>query len=217
MKKILALILSAMFMVSLVACGNGGDSIGGTESSSMTKEEMLEQAEVAEEFEMNNALFENVVNAKQTYCGKVLKVTAPVYMIEEDYIFVGQSGSSLIVYLPEEDIVNLQPLQWITVVGLTNDDIQTETQTVAGTEREYQYFVMEQAYFVTDRYDYTGTPTSENDSYTDAWNVEFPGQSVQKVVYFDESIDVSQYVGEEITFTAQCIDGKYYNAMITQQ
>ena len=230
MKKILQLILAATLMLSLAACGGKGTTSNG--SNTMSKEEMLEVAEVAEEVEMYNALFENIVNAKQTYCGKILEVKAPVLTIEEDYIEVGQTGA-LIVYLPEEDIINLKPLQWITVVGRTKDDIQTETQVMGGTEWERQYFVMEQAYLVTDRYEYTGTPKSENDSYTGAWNVEFSDQMPKevydaaedrfvmaqhytKVVYFDESIDVSQYIGEEITFTAQCIDGKYYNAMIVQ-
>ena len=240
MKKLLAFMLSVALMVSLAVCGGGGDTtIDGSEgtasggSSSMTKEEMLEAAEIAEEVEMNNALVENIVNAKQTYCGKILEVKAPVLTIEEDYIEVGQTVGALIVYLPEEDIIHLKPLQWITVVGRTKDDIQTETQVMGGTEWERQYFVMEQAYLVTDRYEYTGTPKSENDSYTGAWNVEFSDQMPKevydaaedrfvmaqhytKVVYFDESIDVSQYIGEEITFTAQCIDGKYYNAMIVQ-
>ena len=220
MKKLLAFMLSVALMVSLAVCGGGGDTtIDGSEgtasggSSSMTKEEMLEAAEIAEEVEMYNALVENIVNAKQTYCGKILEVKAPVLTIEEDYIEVGQTGA-LIVYLPEEDIINLKPLQWITVVGRTKDDIQTETQVMGGTEWERQYFVMEQAYLVTDRYECTGTPKSENDSYTGAWNVEFPDQIMQRVVYFDDGIDVSQYVGEEITFTAKVIDGIFYDAMI---
>lgn len=212
MKKILQLILAATLMLSLAACGGKGTTSNG--SNTMSKEEMLEVAEVAEEVEMYNALFENIVNAKQTYCGKILEVKAPVLTIEEDYIEVGQTVGALIVYLPEEDIINLKPLQWITVVGRTKDDIQTETQVMGGTEWERQYFVMEQAYLVTDRYEYTGTPKSENDSYTGAWNVEFPDQIMQRVVYFDDGIDVSQYVGEEITFTAKVIDGIFYDAMI---
>ena len=221
MKKILKFMILTAVIISLTACKKEIGTEENTETSiktvGMTKEEMLEVAEVAEEVEMNNALVENIVSAKQTYCDKVLEVTAPVYMIEEDYILVGQNGSSLIVYLPEEDIVNLQLKQWITLVGLTNDDIQTETRKVGPMEFEYQCFVMEHAYFVTDRYEYMGTPESENDSFAGAWNVAFPGQSLRKVVYFDEGVDVSKYVGEEITFTAQYIDGKYYNAAIEQK
>ena len=208
MKKRLALMLSAAFLVSLAACGGG--------SGSMTREEMLEVAEVADEVEIGTALFGNIANAKQAYCGKVLEVTSLVSAIDEDSVSLGQAGTFLTAYLPEEDIAKLQPQQTITVVGITNDDIQTETQVMGGTEWERQYLVMEEAYLVTDRYEFTGTLKSENKSYTGAWNVEFPGQAVQKVVYFDDGVDVSQFVGKEITFTAQVIDFMYYHAVISQ-
>ena len=209
MKTRLALMLSAAFRVARAACGGG--------SGSMTREEMLEVAEVADEVEIGTALFENIANAKQAYCGKVLEVTSLVSAIDEDSVSLGQAGTFLTAYLPEEDIAKLQPQQTITVVGITNDDIQTETQVMGGTEWERQYLVMEEAYLVTDRYEFTGTLKSENKSYTGAWNVEFPGQAVQKVVYFDDGVDVSQFVGKEITFTAQVIDFMYYHAVITQQ
>ena len=219
MKKGISLLLAGVLALSLAACGGNttsaetGGSSGG-ESNSMTKEEMLEAAVVADEVEIGNAIYENAVNAKQTYCGKTLEVSSIISAIDEDSISLGQVGTFLTVYLPEEDIANLQLQQSVTVVGITNDDLQTETQVMGGTEWERQYLVMEQAYLVTDRYEFTGTVKSENDSYTGAWNVEFPGQSVEKVVYFDDGIDVSQYIGEEITFTAQVIDFKYYNAII---
>ena len=219
MKKGISLLLAGVLALSLAACGGNttsaetGGSSGG-ESNSMTKEEMLEAAVVADEVEIGNAIYENVVNAKQTYCGKTLEVSSIISAIDEDSISLGQVGTFLTVYLPEEDIANLQLQQSVTVVGITNDDLQTETQVMGGTEWERQYLVMEQAYLVTDRYEFTGTVKSENDSYTGAWNVEFPGQSVEKVVYFDDGIDVSQYIGEEITFTAQVIDFQYYNAII---
>lgn len=221
MKRLIALLLAVALSLSLAACGGGGDTTSdgsgdttGDESSSMSKEEMLEVATIADEIEMGNALVENIPNAKKTYCGKVLEVTSIISSINEDSVSLGQVGSFLTVYLPEENIANLQVQQSITVVGMTNDDIQTDTQVVNGTEFEQQHFVMEQAYLVTDRYEFTGTVKSENDSYIGAWNVEFPGQSVQKVVYFDDGINVSQYIEEEITFTAKVIDFKYYNAII---
>lgn len=221
MKRLIALLLAVALSLSLAACGGGGDTTSdgsgdttGDESSSMSKEEMLEVATIADEIEIGNALVENIANAKKTYCGKVLEVASIISSINEDSVSLGQVGSFLTVYLPEEDIANLQVQQSITVVGMTNDDIQTYTRVVNGTEFEQQHFVMEQAYLVTDRYEFTGTVKSKNDSYIGAWNVEFPGQSVQKVVYFDDGINVSQYIEEEITFTAKVIDFKYYNAII---
>ena len=170
MKRLIALLLAAVLALSLAACGGGGDTTSdesgdttGGESNSMTKEEMLEVAVVADEVEIGNAIYENIVNAKQAYCGKVLEVSSIISAIDEDSISLGQVGSFLTVYLPEEDIANLQLQQSITVVGITNDDIQTDIQVINGTEFEQQCLVMEQAYLVTDRYEFTGTVKSEND------------------------------------------------------
>ena len=81
MKRLIALLLAAGLVLSLAACGGGGDTTSdesgdttGGESNSMTKEEMLEVAVVADEVEIGNAIYENIVNAKQAYCGKVLEV-----------------------------------------------------------------------------------------------------------------------------------------------
>ena len=114
MKRLIALLLAAVLALSLAACGGGdttsdesGDTTGG-ESNSMTKEEMLEVAVVADEVEIGNAIYENIVNAKQAYCGKVLEVSSIISAIDEDSISLGQVGSFLTVYLSEEDIANLQ-------------------------------------------------------------------------------------------------------------
>ena len=236
MKKLLALILAAALALSLVACGGGsgagdtntpstpsggnGDTTstdtpsGGGEDStpSMTKEEMLEVAEVADLYDIHSACFENVLSAKQTYCGKVLEVKAQVNEIKSDSIIFTTGQTGITVLLSEEDIVNLKRGQWITIVGMTNDDIIEETNMGL----PYSSFTMEQAYLVADRYEYTGTPKSKNSDFNGAWNVEFQNNRVQQLVYFDESIDVTQYVGKEITFSAKNIDGKYYDIIIIE-
>lgn len=204
MKKILLLILTAALMLSLAACGG--------KSSSMTKEEMLEVAEVVSVDEVSDAVNSNIVNAKQAYCGKVLEVQSTAFEIEEDRIDIGH----FIVYLPEEDIAKIQKNQRITVVGKTNDDIQTETSMALGGEVELKNFVMEEAYLVTDRYEFTGTIWGWNSDFS-AWDVKFPNNSILQLVYFEDGTDVEQYVGTEITFSAQVIDGDYHNAVITQQ
>jgi len=189
-------------MLSLVACGGEGGS--------MTKEEMLEVAEVVDVVEVSDAVNSNIVSAKQTYCGKVLEVQSSAFEIEEDRIDIGH----FIVYLPEEDIAKIQKNQRITVVGKTNDDIQTETSIALGGEIELKNFVMEEAYLVTDRYEFTGTIWGRNTSYNGAWDVKFPNNSILQLVYFEDGTDVEQYTGTEITFSAQVIDGDYYNAVI---
>ena len=83
MEKLLALMLAVALALSLAACGGGaGDnstpSTGGGDTTStdtpgggsnntpektiMTKEEMLEEAEVADLYDMHNACFENVLD-----------------------------------------------------------------------------------------------------------------------------------------------------------
>ena len=95
---------------------------------------------------------------------------------------------------------------------MTNDDMIEETRMGL----PYSSFTMEQAYLISDRYEYTGTPKSQNRDFDGAWNVEFPDSRVQQLVYFDESIDVTQYVGTEINFSAKNIDGKYYDIVMIE-
>lgn len=236
MKKLLALILAAALALSLVACGGGsgagdnsspsggnGDTTstdtpsGGGEDStpSMTKEEMLQIAEDGDVSELNSLIAENIVSAKQAYCGKTLIMEHTVDEIKEDCIIFNHGMGSVIIHLPEEDIISLKTKQYITIVGITNDEFITTKESRYGPMAfDYTDCVMEQAYLVADRYEYTGTPKSKNSDFNGAWNVEFQNHSVQQLVYFDESIDVTQYVGKEITFSAKVIDGKYYDIII---
>ena len=45
-----------------------------------------------------------------------------IYGIKEDCITFNHGKGSIIVYLPAEDIVNLKTDQWVTIIGLTNDE-----------------------------------------------------------------------------------------------
>ena len=73
-------------------------------------------------------------------------------------------------------------------------------------------------------YEYTGIPKNENDSFPGAWNVEFPNAANRqylRLVYFDDTIDVSKYEGEEIKFSAKAFRSSsslfdYYDAIIIE-
>ncbi len=237
MKKLLALILAAALALSLVACG--GDSGAGdtntpsggngdttsTDTPSMTKEEILETAEDGDIYELNHLISENILNAKQSYCGKNLILKSTVDEIKEDCIVFNHGMGSVIVYLPSEDIVNLKTNQTITIVGITNEEFVTTNESRdGGPAFDYTDCVMEQAYLVTDRYEYTGIPKNENDSFPGAWNVEFPNAANRqylRLVYFDDTIDVSKYEGEEIKFSAKAFRSSsslfdYYDAIIIE-
>lgn len=64
MKKLTALLLAAAMALALAACG-GGDA-------PMTKDEMLEQAVALDNIKFNNDFFNNIVNAKEQYSGKIM-------------------------------------------------------------------------------------------------------------------------------------------------
>ena len=113
----------------------------------------------------------------------------------------------------------------IKVVMLTNEEFVTTNESRdGGPAFDYTDCVMEQAYLVTDRYEYTGIPKNENDSFPGAWNVEFPNAANRqylRLVYFDDTIDVSKYEGEEIKFSAKAFRSSsslfdYYDAIIIE-
>lgn len=247
MKRILALILAAALAFSLAACGGdsgaentetpstgNGDttqsetpSDGGEDSapeeSAMTKEEMLAVAEETELGELSMLIADNVLKAKQTYCGKVLTFRRDISRIEEDRVVFNYGNGALVAFLSEEDILKLESGQVVTIVGLTDEEFETRTERMPdGSNYDNKDCVMEQAYLVQDTYEYVGIPKSRNDSFPGAWNVEFPNAANSeylRLVYFDSSVDVAQYVGKQITFSAKAVSTSlsnydYYDAVI---
>ena len=231
MKKLLALLLVAALALSLVACG--GDSGAGdtntpkdtpstgnedtasadTPSGGMTKEEMLEQATEYTAGEIAGDTGSNIAKAKQTYCEKTLSIYGRVSEISTDHIRISGGSADFEVYLPVEDIVNLESRQYVTIVGNTGAEIREEAIAPGIPQNVYIYEVSP-AYLVTDRYERTGIPKSKNDSFPGAWNVEFPDSNnpeLLRLVYFDDSIDVSQYEGKEITFSAKIFPDSNWN------
>lgn len=212
MKRTLTLFLALLMALALVGCGGGENS-----TSSMTKEEMLEQATECSETTISNDTVENIARAKQAYCGKTLLIKGQITEIGTNHITMGGGNTNIEVYLQVEDIVNLEYKQYITIVGNMGEEI-TEGTFSPGIPQVLYTYEVNPAYLVTDKYEYTGTPESKNDSFPGAWNVEFSNVSnpqYRRLVYFDSSVDVSQYAGEEITFSAKSVDGKYYDAVIT--
>ena len=110
MKKLLAALLSLIFVFSLSACGQ-------------SREKMLNNAielnwkEVSEEYLANEA------RATNDYDGKIVKWTATVYDIDTKSVemasetYNGLPSNSITVYLSKEEIINLDKYKVITVVG----------------------------------------------------------------------------------------------------
>ena len=118
MKKLLALILSFVLLLSLCACGGGTTSQETTQTpevstdtssentteetttDEITLEEMLAEAEVLDHNALSKAIYNNIVNAKSIYQGKYFIVTGPVWEITEEYIVL---SGNFRVYLPIEE------------------------------------------------------------------------------------------------------------------
>lgn len=216
MKRTLALLLTLVMCLALCACGRENSA------PEMTKEKMLEQATECTAAEIAGETANNVARATQTYCGKTLSIRGLIGEICADHIQIeSNSIVRLKVYLPVEDIANLESGQLVTIVGNTGAEI-TEEPLWPGIPQNIYVYEVNPAHFVTDRYEYTGAPIDENDSFPGAWNVEFSNVAnpqYRRLVYFDSSIDVSQYEGKEITFSAKNVggfEGHYYDAVIVE-
>ena len=170
MKKLLALILAAALALSLVACGGGGGtgdnntpSTGNgdttstdTPSGGMTKEQMLENAEVTTLEELYGTISANKVKAEEELVGKIYRIDGYVGEIESDHIVLSFVGNTITVYLPKDDIINLVKNQQISVVGelgkVGYEDNSSWYVSFGGCE-------LTNAYIANDTYEVTGELT----------------------------------------------------------
>lgn len=233
MKKTISLLLALVMCLSLCACGGGNDTPETTEAPTETnaleeavptKEELLAQALAVDYTTINNDSFENLAKAKSLYCNATLKLDGTVYEIKEDHVRIGNGLSwGVSVYLPTEELVDLEKWQRIVVVGKTTDEI-IEEQSYAGTLSLYQ---MPDAYLVDDYFEYQVTLKGKNESYDGAWNILLGDSNYANLVYFADGVDLSSFntssngnPGEAITILAKSkfenySSWVYYDATIT--
>lgn len=158
MKRITTILLAAALVLSMAACG------GVTaKSGEMTKEEMLAVAEELSLSDMREDVDSNKAKAS-LYTGNVYSVSAYVAEIETNYVVLGYDGSHITnirVYLPTDDLISLEEGIKITVVGEMGE-YNVEEKQVAQHTLPYPYFNMENAFFVSDTYEITGTISELN-------------------------------------------------------
>ena len=193
MKKAVSLILALMLLLSLCACG----AEGGSDTSQMSKEDMLSSAESVAMKDFTDAVDNNIVSAKQLYCGKVLEVTGIIGEIKEDHIalvYKSYSRKIIDVYLSTEELATLQPRQKIVVVGLTEDTVETVSTTVRGYDTEELHFPMKQAYLVQDTFEVDGRFAGQNTSYLPeiVFDFRIGNEPRWDHLYFSEEVDTSQ-------------------------
>ena len=208
MKKAVSLILALMLLLTLCACGEEGSS--GTPQ--MSKEDMLSSSESVDMKDFTDAVDNNIVSAKQLYCGKTLEVTGVVGEIKEDHIALvyesTYSGKIIDVYLSTEELASLQLFQKIVVVGLTEDTVETVSTTVRGYDTEELHFPMKQAYLVQDTFEVDGTLRTQDASYLPeiVFNFQIGDESKLQNVYFSEEVDTSQIEwGTDMTIRGKLI------------
>lgn len=189
---------------------------------SMSKEEMLAQAEEVNASVINNESFENFARAKQTYCNKILKLKGMVQSIAEDHIELGYNSTYVIdVYLPMDEILTLEVGQQIAVVGETTDEVINSSENIAEYAFEYVHYQMPTAYLVQDRFEITGILKGVNTSFAPAFNIQIGDSNVLKLIHFADSVDTSSLqFGQEIKFEAKCVSDsmgwEYYEAEIIE-
>lgn len=210
MKKILAILLAAMIMLSFVACsGNGGGQTANvtpepteaptaepTEEPVKSKEELMSSSTEILFDELAKLTYDNIAQAKMKYCDKDVIITGYILEINEDHVIMnsGSRSSSTIkieAYIPLEDILNLERGQRLTVVGHLDEEIVDKASGDPLIPITYKHYVMTTAYFVNDIYEITGKLFGFNSSYG-AFNFAVPPtNNYCDLIYFADGVNVS--------------------------
>ena len=156
MKKSITILLAAVLMLSMSACG-GGNNIntptGGNDTptttpeiTAMTKEEMLEQAQEINPVDVYNAYQENKARAEAMYLNNVYKISGKVGSIDSDFLTI----ANFQVYLSGDVLIALLPSDNITVVGeISNMNKKGGEILIHGLGTvTTDVFEMENAYFI---------------------------------------------------------------------
>lgn len=115
MKKAISLFLLVFLIAGLCAC-----------EKSTSKEEMLANAIELNWSDVHDEFLDNEARAKKNYDGKVVKWTAKIYDISDKSVtmanetYNGLPLNGITVYLSNEDIIELDKYERITVVGKLN-------------------------------------------------------------------------------------------------
>lgn len=171
MKKVFAIVLLLTMVLSLVACGNastpssGGESAAASDETAApteaakTKESLLLDAVPLMKDEVER-IFDNAAYAASLK-GNSYTFEGKVYAIELDYIDVAleyikdESGKlfafdywnlSAHVYLPTEEIINIENNQKVSIVGTITDVERKTTPYPGGGTIEGTVIIMKEAF-----------------------------------------------------------------------
>ena len=136
MKKVLALILALVLVLSLVACGGSGKS----------KEEMLADAQTLAVNSFFDEIIDNTARAQNNYENGTYLIWGHIDDIKSNYCVMSTYSSlcSFKVYLPKDELLELNRDDVIEVVGR----ITKISKSILSIS-----IVVKDAYFVTDEYE----------------------------------------------------------------
>lgn len=131
MKKLVLLVLSLAMVVSLCACGGSGETPNNdettpsveenTEAQKQTMDELLSTAIEIDGYTFFQEYNDNKVKHSSDYNEKSCLVEGNIYEIEADHIVVTDSNLKVNIYLPTEEIVELQKGQYVEIVGIVEN------------------------------------------------------------------------------------------------
>jgi len=176
MKKTISLLLALMMCLSLCACGGGNDT-PATEAPLATEapSEVVENSKIPKEdllsvaVPMTQAIVEQITakgtgkDFAKTLISNTYTFTGKVYAEETDYVGIGirvpnadgellgydyQSTLSFYVYLPAEELANVDYDDTITIVGKITDVFREERKDAMYTDMTFPVtvIVMGEAY-----------------------------------------------------------------------
>lgn len=221
MKKVLALILALVLVLSLVACGGSGEKKEDTSANEETTVSKLDANNAIAETPKHiyDDAMENQAKVKQnTYI-----VNCTVDAIKETYF----ECRNLQIYLSSDELAKLNKDDEVAIIGkVTEYKEETDayggitTYVVFGEAELYDGTVPEVA--PRDNEIFTGILKGErkDKGFEGAWDIEYKGSNYLKLIYFADGEDTSSLeYGDTITFTADILGetddpDRFYNAKI---
>lgn len=230
MRKRIALLLAAVLALSLVACGNGEDST--PEETAMTKEQMLEQAQELNLADLRTEFRENQVRAEDTYIGNIFTFTDFIREIGTDCIAM----SNVYVYLPKEEIMELNRYDMITIVGRIDNLNGSPAFDVDKLNNEKIYEIKD-AHYVTNELNLVGTIKIQDivpyKTYDNFWYcsistlndisyrlTDFVNDDVLNTIYNDRNVIISDMIinsGDEVKITGTAVADGIKNGFINEK
>ena len=211
MKQVVALLLICLSFFMLCACGGNvtqehKETQSATTEATITaetsepvlsKEEMLMQAISAENKTIGDDFANNILRAKETYCGHIIKIEGNARITNENVITI-RIGTGIIwyidAYLSSEDMLQLDDGQKIILVGYLDDTITETTSTSGGSTYTYKHLSMSTAYVAQDRFEVSGRVGSKKSNGAFSFFTP-PSNHYGTSIWFTGDTDTSKFTG----------------------